>query len=795
MIISYEWLREYVEAPDVREVADRLTMAGFEVEAVRNPFDDMTGARVARVASMSPHPKAAGLSVCDLDAGTDRPVVVCGAVNVKPGDLVPWLPPDAITAGGKKVEEASIHGVLSRGMLASGEDLGIEASSAGIYVLPPGLTPGEILAQALGKGACVLDVNVTPNRGDCLCHVGIAREVAAIFGLPLKTPSPALTEAEESASAAISVSVRDAAGCPRYLARVLRDVTVGPSPGWLVRRLAAAGVRAINNVVDATNYVMLELGHPMHAFDSRRIRGGTIVVRRAGEGERIIAIDGVERGLRPEDLVIADGEGPVAVAGVMGGERSGIGGDTKDVVLECASFEPRGVRRTSSRLGLSSESSYRFERGVDPAGLERAVDRCAELIVASCGGRVLKGRVAGGGPVPPRRTVRLRPARLAAVAGATIPAGDALRILAALGVEKTEGDADSIEFSVPTARPDLVLEEDLIEEVLRLWGYDRVTPTLPANREFCAPERAGRDLCAAVRASMTAAGFQEIISYSFVAPGSLDVLGIPGRPLPIRNPLSDEQSVMRMSLLPGILSAASHNVRRRQKSLRLFELGRVFVPVAGAALPDEPIRLAGIVLGRREERSWTHPETDADFYDVKGAVESLCAALKAGPLALGRDGLPAHLHPGRGATVNIGGIPAGSLGQLHPGISAKHDLPEAAFVFDLLVDALTRASAGAGAFRPYADFPGVERDMAFLVDNSVPAGDLTAEIAAMRIAEVEGARVFDVYTGPQVGEGRKNVAIGICYRAADRTLTDAEVDAIHARIVAELNERFGGRLR
>jgi phenylalanyl-tRNA synthetase beta chain len=421
MIISYEWLKEFVDLPDVREVAERLTMAGLEVEAVRNPFEALAGARAVRVAAMSPHPKAPGLSICDLDAGAERPVVVCGAANVKTGDLVPWLPPGARTAGGKEVEEAPIHGAVSRGMLASGEDLGLELSSAGIFILPPGSLPGETLAQALGRNAWALDVNVTPNRGDCLSHVGIAREVAAIFGRGLRIQPSEVTESDEPAAGAITVSVRDAAGCPRYLARVLRGVTIGPSPGWMVRRLAAAGVRAINNVVDATNYVMLELGHPMHAFDLRRIRGGTIVVRWAGEGERITSIDGIERRLVAEDLVIADGEGPVAVAGVMGGEHSGIGGDTKDVVLECACFEPRGVRQTSSRLGLSSESSYRFERGVDPSGLERAVDRCAAIIVASGGGRVLKGRVAGSGPVPPPRSVRLRPSRLALVAGVPIP--------------------------------------------------------------------------------------------------------------------------------------------------------------------------------------------------------------------------------------------------------------------------------------------------------------------------------------------------------------------------------------
>jgi phenylalanyl-tRNA synthetase beta chain len=352
-----------------------------------------------------------------------------------------------------------------------------------------------------------------------------------------------------------------------------------------------------------------------------------------------------------------------------------------------------------------------------------------------------------------------------------------------------------MEFSVPTARPDLGLEEDLIEEVLRLWGYDRVPPTLPASREFHERERVGRDICAGIRASLAAAGFQEIISYAFIPPGSLEVLGIPDRPLPVRNPLSEEQSVMRTSLLPGLLSAASHNVRRQQKSLWLFELGRVFLPVAGSALPDEPLRVAGIVAGRRAARSWTHADSDVDFYDIKGAVESLCARLRAGPVLFDRRGIPAHLHPGRGATVSIGGVPAGSLGQLRPRVCAGFDLPETTFVFELLVEALAKASAEAGAFKAYADFPGVERDMALVVPDSVPAGDLTAEIGVMGIAEVEDARVFDVYAGPQVGEGRKNMAIAVSYRAADRTLTDAEVDAIHARIVAALNERFGGRLR
>ena len=784
-----------MDAGDVNDVAARLTMAGLEVEGVHNPYAALTGVTVARIASLEPHPAGRGLVICALETGGAPASVVCGATNIAQGDIVPWLPPGAVTAAGRKVAEAAIHGVTSRGMLAAGEDLGLEEKSTGIFILPAGLALGQTVAEALGRDADVLDVNVTPNRGDCLSHVGIAREVAAILGTTLKPPVPKLNEDAEPAGGAITVEVRDTAGCPRYIARVLKGIAIGPAPDWMARRLAAAGVRAINNVVDATNYVMLELGHPMHAFDLRRLDGGRIVVRRAAAGEQIVTIDGVTRTLDAQDLLIADATGAAAVAGVMGGARTGIAENTVDLVLECAAFEPRGVRRTSARLGLASESSFRFERGVDPGGLERAIDRCAELIVAAGGGRILKGRVAGGAPAPARRTVALRPARLAKLAGAPIAAFDAARVLAALGIETDAGADGALRCAIPTFRHDLALEEDLVEEVVRIWGYDRVPPAIPSSADFHVADRARRDIPRAIRAVMSAAGFHEVINYSFCAPLSAAALGIDIAPVAIRNPLSEDQAVMRTALVPGLVMNAVYNVRRQQRSLRLFELGRVYLPEAGAPLPREELRLGGLILGRRHERTWAHPDAEADFHDLKGAVEAILAALRIGGAAYVRDRLPAWLHPGRAATLLVDGSPAGALGQLHPRMAAAHDLPEATFVFELDAAVLARAAAADAIYRPLSEFPAVERDMALVVDDTVDAGALLDAVRAQGIAEVEGAVIFDVYAGPQVGEGRKNIAIGLTYRAADRTLKDAEVDALHARIVNALNVRFAAALR
>ncbi|MFA6032545.1 MAG: phenylalanine--tRNA ligase subunit beta [Myxococcota bacterium] len=795
MKASFEWLKEYVDAGDVAAVATSLTMAGLEVEAIFNPYAAYDRVFVARIAAMRAHPGADSLKLCDLDLGGGRTVtVVCGATNVFEGAYVPWMEPGSKTSSGRTVEAATIRGAVSEGMLAAREDLGLEEKSTGIWILPAGVKPGTSIAAAFGHDAEELDVNVTPNRPDCLCHIGIAREIGATTGKALKMPVPEFMEGGAAASGLVSIEIRDSAGCPRYLARIVKDVKIAASPDWMARRLMAAGVRPINIVVDATNYVMLELGHPMHAFDLAKVRGAKIIVRRAEAGEKLVTIDGVERTLIPSDLVIADGAGPVAIAGVMGGGQSGISDATTDILLECAYFEPRGIRKTSTRLGLGSESSYRFERGVNPGGLELALDRCAELIAKFAGGKVLPGRVGAGDP-PDRAVVKLRPSSLSKVAGTQIPGERAVAILLSLGFEAAGSDGAAMLFRVPSWRPDVSIEEDLIEEVIRIFGYDNIPPSLPTAGEFAEALREPRHADTLIRRAMTALGFQEAINYSFVGAGASGDLGIKDAPLPIRNPLSEDQAVMRLTLLHGLLSNARHNVRRQARSLRLFEIGRVFAPSEGGSpLPAERLRVAALICGRRNERTWACPDEPADFYDILGAAERLMEELRVVP-AFSRDGVPPHLHPGRSASILIDGKTAGSVGEIHPKIAGLYDLPSGAFVFEMDASAITGNLMSDPVYKRFGDFPSVERDIAVVVEDSVEAGRMIGVVRGLGIPEVLDVRVFDVYTGAQVGEGRKNVAISVTYRASDRTLKDDEVTAMHSRIVDTLNSRFAAVLR
>jgi phenylalanyl-tRNA synthetase beta chain len=794
MNISYEWLSTLVDAGTPAEVAKTLTMAGLEVEALKNPFAGLSGVIVASIRSIRQHPNASSLKLCEIDVGTGLVTVVCGATNIFQGAMVPWMKPGSKTASGRAVEAVTIRGEKSEGMLAAKEDLGLEEKSTGIWILPSGLNCGETIELALGNGAEVMEVNVTPNRGDALSHLGVAREVSAVRGVPLRRPDVSIAESGEQAADIVSVEIWDPEGCPRYLCRVVRGIKIGPSPDWMARRLEAAGVRPINNLVDATNYVMLELGHPMHAFDLRKLQGGKIVVRRAAAGEKLVTIDGIERVLEPTDLVITDTGGPVALAGVMGGLASGISETTADLLLECACFEPVGIRKTSSRLGLASESSYRFERGVDPAGLEFALDRCARLVQETGGGTVFSGRP-GAGAVPVRKMAMLRSSRLNMLSGIEIDFAEAVRILVSLGFEKASEGEGQVEFFVPTFRPDVSMEADLIEEVVRINGYDKIVPTLPAAREFHEAGREAPDLISRIRELMTGAGLQEVINYSFIPSGAAAALGISGAPLRVRNPLSEDQAEMRLSLLPGLVANVRHNIRRQQRSLKLFEIGRAYLPRAGEALPVESERLGVIICGNRTEMTWSLPEAAVDFFDLKGLCEIIASGLRVSGLRLEPTGIPPFLHPGRSARVTVGGKEAGLIGQLHPGLAAGFDITIPVFVLELEISALAGASARDATYTPYTDFPRVERDVALVVGENVAAGELTSAVEALGIPEVASVTIFDVYTGAQVGGGRKNVALSITYRAADRTLRDEEVDAMHGRIVSSLSEKFGGALR
>lgn len=800
MRISLDWLREFVPlklAPD--ELAQRLTFAGLEVEAIDRPGEALTGVTVGRVRSSERHPNADHLTVCIVDAGHgERLTIVCGASNFKPGDTVALARPGTVLPGGRTLERATIRGVESDGMLCSAKELRVGDDAAGILVLAPDAAIGAPVAAALGLDDAILDVNVTPNRPDCLSHRGIAREVAALTGVPLEAPRSRLREDRAPVAKAARVRIEDPIRCPRYAARVVEGVRVGASPRWVRRRLEACGFRPINNAVDATNYVLLELGHPLHAFDLDRVAGAQIVVRTARAGERLSTLDGVDRALDREDLVIADRDRPSAFAGIMGGASSEIAGGTARILIESAVFAPLAVRRTATRHGMRTEASQRFERGADIGMVTVALDRCAGLVAKLCGGRVLKGRI---DVHPGRRTpksVSLRVARVGALLGAEVPAAECLRIYRSLGLSIGREKAGRVEVRIPSHRVDLTREEDLVEEVARIRGYDRVPSSpLPGVPEL-EPESSAREVERRLRAALAASGFDEAVNYAFLAEADLLAMNPDGgAPAPIRlkNPISADLAVMRTCLLPGLLANLRHSRRRQVEDLRFYEIGSVFS--GGARAEDtgpavERRGVAGVVIGRRQPRGWAHDGSAADFYDAKGALETALESLGVGGAAFAPADAP-HLHPRSACAVMAGDRRLGTIGEVHPATARHFELPGGVFGFELSLDRILAACRLTPTYRGTPRFPAVLRDVAVVVADEVPAERVRRAIASVEL--VDDVVLFDVYRGSPIPVGKKNLAYAIRYRRPDRTLTDDEANAAHAAIVERLAREFGAQLR
>jgi phenylalanyl-tRNA synthetase beta chain len=684
-------------------------------------------------------------------------------------------------------------------MLCSEAELGIGEDASALLLLGAEAPVGADLAAYLGLDDPVIEVEVTPNRPDCLSILGIAREVAALTGGRLIPPPAGPPESDPPASALASVRVDDAELCPRFCARVVLDVAVGPSPAWLAQRLRAAGLRPINNVVDVTNYVMWELGHPLHAFDHALLREQRIVVRRARPGEALVTLDGQGRTLADSMLVIADAERAVSVAGVMGGANSEVGPRTRTVLLEAAYFKPGSIRRTARALGLSTEASYRFERGADIEGPPPALDRAARLIAELTGGRVARGRLdVYPAPRPPRR-LPLRLSRVERILGVCPPGPVVRGILDRLGFPIAERDG-VFAVDVPSFRRDVALEDDLVEEIARVWGYSEIPSTLPSGT--LALTRRPRALVAqdAVRGALVAAGCHEAVTISLLDPARLRHLGMaPDDPrvVALQNPLAADRSVMRPTLLFGLLEAIQTNVRRQSPDVRLFEIGRVFAAQGAGKLALEETRVAIALTGLRAPRAWFAGKARADVWDAKGAVETVVEALGRGEVAVAPldPGAAPYLEEGRGATVVVQGSPVGVAGELHPAVQRAFDLPAPVFFAELSLDRLEALPARPVAHRPLPRFPAVQRDLAVVVGTGVPAALVTEAIRAIPNPHLKRVTLFDVYTGAQVGAGRKSLAYSLLYQADDRTLTDAEVNAMHGEVVERLRRSLGAEVR
>jgi phenylalanyl-tRNA synthetase beta chain len=804
MKASLRWLRELCPSlPEEKDaVAARLTGAGLEIEGMTEFGAGSETCVVAAVTATRPHPSRSGLRMVTVDRGGSAQEVVCGAPNVpEPGGLVVLAPVGTrLPAKGMTIERRTIAGVPSEGMLCSEAELGLGDDGDGILVLPAGTAPaGTALAKALSAARdTVFEIALTPNRPDCLGHIGLAREAAALFGLSFEPPlieAPAATRAD-GLGKFVSVSIEDGARCPHYGAAVLLGGKVAPSPIDVRWRLASLGVRPISNVVDVTNLVMLEYGHPMHAFDLEKVRGARIVVRVAQAGEKIRTLDGVDRALAADDLVVCDGEGPVALAGVMGGGDSEITATTRNVLLECAYFDPRGVRRTSRRHGLHTESSHRFERGIDWGDTQAALARAVSLVAKLSGAAALeRSGIIEAQPLA-RRTVHLRHGRLARLLGVRVDAAGVRSTLHRLGFvlrSRPAPDADADTWEVPSFRPDVAREVDLVEEAARTMGMDAIPTELPAIR-------ASRDegpveaLARKAREAGVALGLSEAMTYAFVAPKDLEAVGALAPTVTLRNPLTDERSVMRTSLLPEMLRALAHARRRGEREARLFTVGRLFLP-SGAPRPEERLGFTALMSGDRP--SWLSKPQPLDVWDAKGLAEALVARLTrraAMVVAAGADA-PRSLHPRGAAWIDVAGVRVGQLGPIHPDVADAFEVPEGTLVVEIDLAALDRAGTVAPRFVSLPRFPATTRDLAVVVRDEVPAGDV--KDAVVKAAGPLGVDValFDRFVGGNVPSGHTSLAVRVVYRAEDRTLTDAEVDACHAGVVAAVEQRFGATLR
>jgi phenylalanyl-tRNA synthetase beta chain len=798
MKLSLKWLKDYVALPaSVDELARRLTMAGLEIEGIARPGDGLKGVVVAQILASEKHPNADKLSVTKIDDGSGTPLqVVCGAKNYKVGDKVPLATVGTELPGGMKIGKAQMRGVDSSGMLCSAKELALPEGENGLLILDPNLKVGTPIAEALGLDDVIFEVNVTPNRSDALSHLGIAREVATLLGTGLCPPPAKLTESSVEASTKVQIRIEDPERCWRYVGRVIEGVTVKPSPAWMQDRLKACGVRAINNLVDVTNYVMLEYGQPLHAFDLDQIGGAQIVVRTAKGGEKLKTLDDKERVLHAEDLLICDQSTPLVLAGVMGGASSEVTPKTTRVLLECATFQPATVRRSSKRHALHTESSHRFERGTDISAVPEVIDRAASLIAELGGGTVLKGRVDAYPTKKEAKKVTLRPSRVAEVLGVEVPAAECAKILSSLGFK----DLGQGAWEVPMARVDVSIEEDLIEEIARVRGFESIPAALPRGLSALEPERPWVTAERRMRSALAGQGFDEVVNYSFVAPSELAAFQAEQGAIAVANPLSVEQSVMRTTLFASLVPNVTRSARFQAQGVRFYELARSYRPHEGGGVKGKPaasevLELAGALWGLRDgARTWTGKDAVVDFYDARAAVDAVLESLHVTGVRYEPLESPWY-HPRAAATVKRGDVVLGTVGELHPRAQKRLDAPGGIFLFQLDAHALLAAATLVTQATALSKFPSVLRDLAVVVPSEMPAEKVQAVILEVGQPLVDQARVFDVYEGKQVGEGKKNLAFALRYRSADRTLTDTEVTDAHAKIVAEVTQRLGGALR
>lgn len=803
MFVSYKWLAEYVDLSGITpdELAEKITRSGIEVEGVDVLNEGIKGVVIGHVVEKEQHPDADKLNKCQVDLGNgELTQIICGAKNVDKGQKVAVATVGAVLPGNFKIKKAKLRGEASNGMICSLQELGIESKlvakeySEGIFVFPNDVEVGADALEQLNLDDAVLELGLTPNRADALSMLGVAHEVAAILNRDVKYPEISYESSSENASDVIDVKVEASEDNPLYIAKVIKNVTIAPSPLWMQTRLMAAGIRPHNNVVDITNFVLLEYGQPLHAFDYERLGSKEILVRRAKDGEKIITLDDQERTLTCEHLVITNGNEPVALAGVMGGANSEVQADTKTVLLESALFNGQRIRTASKDHGLRSEASARYEKGVDPNRVQAAAERAAQLISLYAGGEVLTGNVEVRSATFEQKIVRTTVEKVNKVLGMSISAEEMKAILGRLQFE-VELDNTTLTVTVPTRRGDITIEEDLVEEIARLYGYDNIPTKLPVGQAIPGKLTDYQEKRRKVRAFLEGAGLYQAITYSLTSEEKAAKYVLEGSELTkLALPMSEERSVLRLSLLPHLLDALRYNLARQIDQVALYEIGSVFLSQGKSVQPVEKERLSGAITGLWHSHSWQAEKKPVDFYVAKGILDGLVDLLGLTSQVEYKQAKRDGMHPGRTADIYLNEKQVGFVGQVHPTVQKELDLTET-YVFELsLVDLLT-TNVEETRFESIPRYPSITRDIALVVNKDVVVGDIEKIITEAGGKMLKEVAVFDLYEGDRLEEGKKSVAFSLRYFDPERTLTDEDVTKTHQKVLDAVEEKIGATLR
>jgi len=797
MLVPVNWLKDYVniEEISIKELDERLVMSGSKTEGIKTFSEEIEGVVTGRIVEINSHPNADKLLITKVDVGTEIIQIVTGATNLKEGDIIPVALAGAKLPGGLKIKKGKLRGEISNGMLCSAEELGFpdnvvpKESKDGIFILNGDFELGVDILEVLDLKDSVIEFEITPNRSDCLSMIGMARETAATFNLNLKYPSIEIKEEVDDIKDYTSIEVLDKDLCPRYSARIIKDIKIQPSPSWMQIKLMKAGVRPINNIVDITNYVMLEYGEPLHAFDIDKLEENRIVVRRARKGEEIKTLDGVVRKLSEDVLVIADGKRPVGIAGIMGGEDSEVTKNTKAILVEAACFDKTSIRNSSRSLGLRTEASSRFEKGIDPNIVTVALERTCQLIEALGAGKVVKGTLDIYRDIRTNNTISVRPKRINKLIGIKLDTEEIIDILERLEL-KVEKKEELLEVTIPTFRSDLEQEIDIVEEVARIYGFDIIKSTLPPGTNWGGRTNA-QEIEHYTKNILNALGLNEISTYSFVSPKVYDQINLPGdsfyrNALKLINPLGEEYSIMRTTLVPNMLEVLSRNYNRNVSRAMAFELGRVFIPKE-LPIKELPIEKNLLVLGMYGDK--------IDFYTIKGILCNLFDKLGIKGYSFEPEKNHTTFHSGRCATVVYGNHILGTIGEVHPDVLENYGFDDRVYIADVDFNIVLQITRLERYYSPLPKFPAITRDIAIVVKEDIYAKEIEDIIKANGKPLLEKVELFDIYRGKQIPEGHKSMAYSLTFRASDRTLKDEEVNKVYDKILENLKDTIKAKLR